>query len=147
MEYSFGLLKPDCLRRGITSLVVDEIRQAGLTFVIAKGRILTKKQVRTIWKPCIKEEFFPRMLEFQTSGISLVFIVKGDNAISILNELVGPYDPAKGNGIRHRYGTSKMENVIHSTKDAGTFMNESSLFFQPREYVDAIPMLVIAPRR
>ncbi|MBI2626404.1 MAG: hypothetical protein HYW69_02305 [Candidatus Nealsonbacteria bacterium] len=137
MECSFGLLKPDCLKRGIEKEVLSEIEAAGLGIIAVKRVRLTKKEVDVIWEPCAKEDFYQELLGFSLSGDCLVFIVKGDNSIGRLNDLVGHYHPevAKEHTIRHRFGKSAMENVIHSTGDEQTFLKEASLFFARSELI------------
>lgn len=112
MNYSFGLLKPDCFKRGIEKEVLMAIKSAGLEIVAVKRVRLTKKEVNIIWAPCLKENFYNDLLGFSLSGDCIVFIAKGNNAITKLNDLVGHYDPAKArkNTIRHRLGISLMEN-------------------------------------
>jgi len=130
-EYSFGLLKPDCLKRGIEKEVLSMIGSAGLEIIAIRHVRLTKKEVDIIWAPCAKEYFYNDPVEFSTSGDSVVFIVKGEGAIMRLNELVGHYDPvkAKEDTIRHKFGKTLMENVIHSMGTEETFRKEASLFF------------------
>lgn len=132
MNYSFGLLKPDCLKRGIQKEILKEIESIGLEIVAIRRIRLTKKEVDIIWTPCTKEDFYEEFLKFSLSGDCIVFIVRGDNAIDILNDLVGHYNPEKAekHTIRHRFGKSLMENVIHSTGTEETFWKEVSLFFE-----------------
>lgn len=135
MNYSFGLLKPDCLKRGVEKEVLAEIEASGLGIVAIKRVRLTREEIDVIWAPCVAEYFYEDLLEFSMSGDSLVFIVRGENAIDRLTDLVGHYesDLAEKGTIRHRFGTSAMENVIHSTNDEETFWVESLLFFSRLE--------------
>lgn len=131
MERSFGLLKPDCLKRGITKEVLILIESSGLKIVAMKTIRLTKENVDTIWPSCRSMEFYDSMVEFSITGDCLVFIVEGDNAIGRLTTLVGHYEPtkAKKGTIRRLFGTSAMENVIHSASDVDMYEKEKSLFF------------------
>lgn len=135
MKYSFGLLKPDCLRRGIEKEILAEIEASGLKIIAIKRLRLTKKEIDVIWAPCVKEDFYEELLKFSTSGDCIVFIVKGDNAINKLSNLVGHWDrrQAEKHTIRHRYGTSPMENIIHSSATQGDFWKEVLLFFTKAE--------------
>ena len=67
MNYSFGLLKPDCLKRGIEKEVLTAIESVGLEIVAIKRVRLTKKEVDVIWAPCLKEDFYNDLLEFSLS--------------------------------------------------------------------------------
>ncbi len=135
MNYSFGLLKPDCLKRGIEKKVLAEIEAIGLEIVAIKRVRLTKKEVDIIWVSCLKENFYKELSKFSLSDDCMVFIVKGDDAITRLSDLVGHYEPMRAgkDTIRHRFGRSAMENVIHSSATEETFWKEVSLFFTRSE--------------
>ena len=131
MERSFGLLKPDCLKRGITKEVLALVESSGLKIVAMKTVRLTRESVDAIWPSCRQMDFYGDMVEFSTSGDCVVFIVEGSNAVNRLTNLVGHYDPAraKEGTIRRLFGTSAMENVIHSASDVTMYQKERSLFF------------------
>lgn len=131
MERSFGLLKPDCLKRGLEKDVIALIESAGLDIVAMKKVRLTRAQVDAIWPGCKPMAFHEEMVVFSTSNDCMVFIVEGEDAIGRLSALVGHYDPrlAEAGTIRHRFGISLMENIIHSSFDAEMYQRESSMFF------------------
>ncbi len=131
MENSLGILKPDCLRRGLEEKVLSIIKASGLRVVKSKKVPLTEEEVRIIWNPCANEWFFPDLIEFMTSSEVIVFVVEGVDAIKKLNDLVGSSNPAKSekNTIRYRYGISKKENTIHSSLDEKEYIKEYNLLF------------------
>jgi len=131
MERSFGLLKPDCLKRKIEKQVLDYIEDAGLEIIAQKRVRLTEKQVEAIWPTCKGMPFWDDMAAFSISGDCIVFLTEGKRAITRLNNLVGYWNPreAKKHTIRHKFGTSAMENIIHSSLDEETMRVESELFF------------------
>ena len=132
MERSFGLLKPDCLKRGLEAQVLALIESFGFKIVAIKTVRLTRAHVDAIWPSCKQMAFYEEMVAFSTSDDSIVFIVEGRDVISRLTALVGHYDPAKAcsGTIRHLFGTSLMENIIHSSYDIETYQTEVSLFFE-----------------
>lgn len=79
MSYAFGLLKPDCVKRGLVQEVMNIITLAGLQVVASKRVRLTKGQCAIVWPVCTKQTYWEEMLEFSLSEDSVVFIVKGDN--------------------------------------------------------------------
>ena len=135
MNYSFGLLKPDCLKRGIQKEVIAMIESVGLEIIAIKRVRLTKKEIDIIWTSLSNEDFYEEFLKYCLSGDCMAFIVEGDDAIAKLNDLIGHYDPkrAEKHTIRHRFGRSVMENVIHSTATEEMFWREVSLFFSRSE--------------
>jgi len=135
LEYSFGLLKPDCLKRGIEKEVLALVESSGLRIVVMKRVRLTKRQIDAIWPSCKREDFYEDMVEFSISGDCIVFIVEGENAINRLKDIVGHYEPsmAKERTIRHLFGTSARENIIHSSEDEETYKREKALFFREKQ--------------
>ena len=131
MNQSFGLLKPDCLERGIQEDIFKMIRSFDLKIIKMKKVQLNEKNVDAIWSSCRNEYFYKDMVRFLTSGKCIVFLVEGEDAINRLNVLVGHYDPLKaGKGtIRGPFGCSAMENVIHSSLNEEAFQREANLFF------------------
>ena len=132
MNYSFGLLKPDCIKRGLEKEVFEIIESHGLKIVVSKQIRLTEKEVNIVWPACVRENFYEEMLKFSISSDSVVFIVKGEHAIARFNNIVGHYDPAiaKQGTIRKRFATSSMENLIHSSSSEKDFWKEAMLFFK-----------------
>lgn len=132
MEQSFGLLKPDCLKRGLEKEVLALIESSGLKILEMKRVSLTRSDVDTIWPSCRQMDFYKDLVDFSVSGDCIVFIVEGENALNRLTDLVGCYDPinAKEGTIRMLFGTSAMENIIHSSSDTDAYEKEKSLFFE-----------------
>ena len=130
MSRSFGLLKPDCLRRGLEAEVLALIESAGLHIVQSKQVRLTRADVDVIWATCRGTYFYEDMVAFSLSGDCIIFIVEGEDAVNRLSQLVGHFDPliAIPGTIRHRFGISRMENVIHSSLDERAFRAEVNLF-------------------
>lgn len=131
MEQSMGLLKPDCLKRGLQGKVLALVESQGLR-IIAKKRVrLTRTDVDSLWPSCKEMEFYEDMVAFSLSGDCIVFLVEGDTAIQKLNQLVGHYDPerAKKGTVRQLFGTSSMENIMHSSLNQETYWEERTLFF------------------
>ena len=132
MERSFGLLKPDCLKRGLDREIFALIESSGLEIVAVKTVRLTRAHVDTVWPTCKPMVFYEKMVEFSTSSDCIVFIAQGENAIPRLTALVGHHDPAKARKgtIRQLFGTSLMENIIHSSSNTETYKTEASMFFE-----------------
>jgi len=84
-----------------------------------------------IYKEHVDKSFFQPFCNFMMSGECLAFIVRGNNAIEVLNELVGATDPheAKSGTLRNKFGHSIRENAIHSSDDKKHFKRELKILF------------------
>jgi len=135
MLYSIGMLKPDCLHRGLVDRVMAVIESHGFTVLSCKVVNLTQEQINTMYGCCRHEDYYQEFLLFLRSGSCMVFVVKFLDTITRLNNLVGPSDPREGKAgqIRHDFGESILRNVIHSTKNEERFWEELGVLFNKRE--------------
>lgn len=135
MDYSLGILKPDCLMRNLQNEVLSVIEQHGLAVVATKRIRFAEHDVATVYHNCIKEGFWLGLLGSFLVGDSIVFIVRGSNAIENLNYLVGFCEPDKAekHTIRYRFGKDIRYNIIHSTANESTFWKEALHFFSKKE--------------
>jgi nucleoside-diphosphate kinase len=130
-EYTLALLKPDCFERGLTDAIIRIIKEGGFAVVRQKEVCLTLFQIETVYSNFKHEQCFPGFVEFLQSGLCLALLIKGENAIERLRELIGHGDPklADPESIRGKFGESFRKNIIHASKDEGSFLRERPLFF------------------
>ncbi len=135
MNYSLGILKPDCIMRKLETKVLNIIEQYGLSILFTKRVKLSKNDVEIVYANCLKENFWHQLLDSYTIGESIVFIVYGKDAINRLNELVGFRDPqiAEQHTIRHQFGRDITYNIIHSTANEKSLKKEMDHFFSAFE--------------
>lgn len=127
--YSIGIIKPDAMSHCHEILSIIEKR--GLKVISQKTVHLDKQSLIKIYKEHVDKNFFQSFCNFMTSGKCVAFIVKGNNAIKALNEIVGATDPreAKPGTLRNKFGTSIRKNAIHSSDDKKHFKRELKILF------------------
>ena len=130
MSFGLGILKPDCLRRGLETEVYRMITSAGLKIVFKKRMLLNMQQLHGLYGKWNNEEFYPSLCRYMLSGKVEVFVVEGNKAIYTLQSIVGrqntnTYSPECT--IRGKFATSKRENIVHSTKSWQTFVEEAKV--------------------
>ncbi|MDD3818871.1 MAG: nucleoside-diphosphate kinase, partial [Actinomycetota bacterium] len=78
------------------------------------------------------KDFFDPLINYITSGPSIIMVVSGENAISRIRELMGPTDSrkAKKGTIRGDYGVDVTVNVIHGSDSPESAKREIELFFK-----------------
>ena len=123
------MLKPDCVRRGLEAIVYDMIVSAGLKIVFKKRMQLDPQKLHGLYGKWDYKEFYPNLCEYMMSDEVEVFIVEGDNAIFTLQSVVGEKNSScyPKHTIRGRFAISQRENVVHSTNDQQTFIEEVNL--------------------
>jgi nucleoside-diphosphate kinase len=85
-----------------------------------------------------EKDFFRSLVEFITSGPSVLLVLEGDCVIEIVRSMCGPTDPCKAppGTIRGDYGVHTQMNIIHASDSAESAEREISLFFRPEELVN-----------
>lgn len=137
IEYSLGLLKPDCIQRGLTETILEMVRTTGLKIAAIKTLTLTKEDVEIFYKDYRDDDYFDSLLQFMQSGPITGFIVKGENAIEVLNELVGFIEPSKAKpGTIRAMGIDVCHNLAHSSHSRLDFLREAKVIFGEQKLKD-----------
>jgi nucleoside-diphosphate kinase len=140
-KYSFGVLKPDCLERGLVDKSFELIKSKGLRIIFYKKFKFKRSDVKFLYKRCLDAPWFETLVTYLTSGYSMVYIAESCNdkdcAIESLNDVTGFRIPseAKPNTLRS-LGESVCENIAHSTSNIETFWQEVKHFLTKKEIKD-----------
>ena len=132
--FSLGLLKPDCAERNLIITALQMVKSTGLCLIALKPTKMTAEDVKVFYNKIHHEEFFEEMSLFLQSGASIAFIVNGDDAIGVLNKLVGATDPKDAEtGTIRRMGENIRHNLAHSSRDRDDFLREASVIWSDEE--------------
>lgn len=126
------ILKPDCLQRGLMSVILSILEGSGLRVLRKETRSLTRELVLTLYEEYQHTETFSVLVDYMTSGECLVLLLSGENAVSAVIQMKGR--TGSGRGIRGMYAESFIRNIIHSAETAYKTSNEIRMFF-PEEDV------------
>lgn len=137
-KYSFGVLKPDCIRRKLTQKAFQIIEKGGLKIIYRKDYKFSKKDVEHLYERCLDAPWIDTLVEYMTSNKSILYIaeIKDCNlcAITTLNDITGFRIPEQAKkGTLRRLGESVKENISHSTSDIDKFWYEVEYFFTSEE--------------
>lgn len=135
MGYSFGVLKPDCLERGLETQIFSILKLSGLEVITAKRKRLSILEAEFLYDRCRKNNFFLDLISFMTSGDVLLYVVTGDGeTIESLNKTIGHTNPKLAeSGTVRSLGESVCRNLSHSTASEHTFQREVSYFLTRQE--------------
>lgn len=139
------ILKPDCVRKGVSDQVIDRFVKDGFT-------ILKKRECKATYEELFKHyevigklktkleadgrvHVFDEVMEFMQSGAIVPLLLEREDAIARARELAGatrPWEAAEGT-IRHDFGrrdpSLPIENVIHASANAEEAAQEIALWF------------------
>lgn len=130
------LLKPDAVRRGLIGEIIGRIEaKDGWTITALELRSLDRVTLETHYAEHEGKPFYPPLMEFMTSGPSVVLVVEGERVIDGVRALAGPTDPiaAPPGSIRGDLGTIVRENLIHASDSEESAERELKIFFPGRD--------------
>ena len=145
------ILKPDCVRKGVSDQVIDRFVKDGFTILKKRecmatsnelyqhyqgiGKLLTRLQEAKSEKA---QAIFNEVVDFMKSGAIVPLLLEREDAIARARELAGatrPWEAAEGT-IRYDFGrrdpSLPIENVIHASANAEEAEQEIALWFPER---------------
>ncbi|SJZ74356.1 nucleoside-diphosphate kinase [Consotaella salsifontis] len=137
IERTFSMIKPDATRRNITGAIVKMLEEAGLKVVASKRVWMSRREAEGFYAVHKERPFFNELVEFMSSGPTVVQVLEGENAIAKNREVMGatnPKDAAEGT-IRKLHALSIGENSVHGSDAAETAKVEIAYWFSETEIV------------
>lgn len=133
IEKTYIMLKPDCLKRGLTGKVISRIENKGYRLIDIKMMILDEVILKEHYAHIADQPFFPDLLSYMTSGPVLAMVVEGENAIKGTRILMGAtkFEDAAAGTIRGDFAFCTTENIIHGSDSAENAAIEIARFFGP----------------
>ncbi|MER3395814.1 MAG: nucleoside-diphosphate kinase [Acidimicrobiia bacterium] len=131
MERTLVIVKPDAVRRQLIGEIVSRIERKHLKIVGIRSMEITKELAERHYEEHKGKPFYEDLVSFITSGMSVVMVVEGREAISVVRTLMGSTDPAAAapGTIRGDFGLEITENLIHGSDSPGSAAREIGIFF------------------
>jgi len=127
MERTLGILKPDCLRRGLVGHIMSRIEAEGFHLRAMRLVHLTRPQAETFYAVHRGKHFFERLIEFMTSGPCIVMILERENAIAHWRQVLEE--------IRAEHTDDPTQNLAHGSDAPATSDFECAYLFRGCELV------------
>lgn len=132
-EYTYIMIKPDGVRKGLTEEIVRRIQSKGFKIELFDVRKLTGEILDEHYAHVADKPFYPEMKAFMLSDYVVPMIVSGKNAILGMRELMGPTKSfeAPAGTIRGDFGNKEIvnQNVIHGSDSQENALIEIKRFF------------------
>ena len=135
---TYGMLKPDAVKKNLTGNILKMICDAGFRIAGIKSLQFNDEMVRKFYSMHVEKAFFPGLHAYITGGPVIALALEKENAIEDFRKLIGETDPALAaeGTIRKAFGESKTTNTVHGSDspeslatEIGLVFNESDLFF------------------
>ena len=137
-QQTLVLVKPDGVRRGLVGEEIRRFEQRGLRLRGLKMLQFDEALSDRHYGEHVQKPFYPELKRFITSGPVVAMVVEGEQAISVIREMMGATNPfeAKPGTIRGDYGLDLTKNLIHGSDSAESAKREIGLFFDDEEILD-----------
>ena len=135
LERTLSIIKPDGVKRNLIGKIVANFEEAGLKVVAARLMHMDNRIAGGFYHVHRERPFFGELVDFMTSGPSLVMVLEGENAIASNRQLMGATNPANAEPgtIRALYAESIEANTVHGSDATETVAFEISYFFPGME--------------
>ena len=135
IERTFSIIKPDAVGKNLIGQITQRFEENNLKIVASKMVHLTKEKAEGFYSIHKDKPFFPKLVEFMTSGPVMVQVLEGENSILKNREIMGATNPndAAEKTIRKDFATSIDENAVHGSDAEDTAITEIAFFFNENE--------------
>ncbi|HEY0150662.1 MAG TPA: nucleoside-diphosphate kinase [Longimicrobium sp.] len=137
MPRTFAMIKPDAVQAGNVGNIVAHIQTAGFRIVGMKLVQISLQQAQRFYEVHAGRPFYGELVEFMSSGPSVVLALDAENAVQKWRDTIGSTDPAEAadGTIRKLYAESKGRNAVHGSDADDTAAAEIAFFFAGTELV------------
>jgi nucleoside-diphosphate kinase len=137
VERTFSMIKPDATKRGLTGAINAKLEGAGLRIIAQKRVWMSRKQAEGFYAVHRGRPFFDELVEFMSSGPTIVQVLEGENAVLKNREVMGATNPANAAAgtIRKEFALSIGENSVHGSDAPETAREEIAYWFAGIEVV------------
>ena len=134
---TFGIIKPDAVRKGVQGAIIQRILDRGFRIRAMKQIHQTRKQAEGFYEVHRGKPFYDELTEFMSSGPCVVMALEKENAVPEWRELMGATNPAEADEgtLRKEFASSIGENAVHGSDSDENAAIEIAYFFSKLELV------------
>ncbi len=141
MQRTLIIIKPDAYQRKLVGTIINRIEAKGLKIAGMKLMTITADLARRHYEPHVGKPFFDGLIDYITSGPSVILAIEGVESISVMRRMVGAtcgYEAQPGT-IRGDFSISLRYNLIHASDSEQSAKRETGIFFSRSELVTDMP--------
>lgn len=131
IERTLSIIKPDAVAKNLIGEIYSRFESNGLKIIAARMMRLSQTDAEGFYEVHRGRPFFNDLVEFMISGVVMVQVLEGEDAIKKNRMLMGATDPKKAeNGtIRADYAESIQANAVHGSDAPETAAVEIAYYF------------------
>eukprot|EP00927_Polykrikos_kofoidii_P049532 TRINITY_DN43582_c0_g1_i1.p1 TRINITY_DN43582_c0_g1~~TRINITY_DN43582_c0_g1_i1.p1 ORF type:complete len:1526 (-),score=310.58 TRINITY_DN43582_c0_g1_i1:82-4659(-) len=132
LQRTVCMIKPDAMQW--SREIREEIEEAGFTIIREEEVTLTEERATEFYESHRGTAYFKPMIKEATSGPCIVAVLCRFEAISVLQELMGPASVKEAKrkrptSLRARYGRDGQRNAVHGSDSERSAASEVRFFF------------------
>ena len=131
VQQTLVLIKPDAVQRGLIGEIVARFERKGLT--VAGMRLVQADQALAEQHYAVHSDkpFFKDLIAFITGSPLVAIALAGEEAVSVVRNLVGATDGRKAapGTVRGDFGISVGANLVHGSDSEENAQTELALWF------------------
>ena len=132
MNRTLVIVKPDAVERGLIGEIIGRLEAKQLRVIEAQLRVIDADTATRHYAEHEGRDYYERLMEFITSGPSLVMVVEGpEDAWHVVRAMMGATNPldALPGTIRGDLARETARNLMHGSDSAESAVREIEIFF------------------
>jgi nucleoside-diphosphate kinase len=131
MQRSLFIIKPDAVERNLIGRILSYIEAAELNIIGLRMLHMPPDLAAGFYKVHEGKDFYEKLVEYMSSGRSVVVALEGEEAIKRTRKICGATDPSKADEgtIRATFGISITKNSVHASDSVESAVQEVPYFF------------------
>lgn len=131
IERSLVIVKPDAVQRGLIGEIVARYEKRGLKIVAMKFEQVSEETAGKHYGEHKGKPFYDGLVSYITSSPSVLMVVEGPDAVSIVRTTNGATKPGEAapGTIRADFGVTIGRNLVHASDSVESAAREVGIFF------------------
>ncbi len=148
IERSLVIVKPDAVQRGLIGEIISRYEKRGLKVVAMKFEQVSEETAGKHYGEHKGKPFYEGLVSYITSSPSVLMVIEGPDAVSIVRTTNGATKPAEAapGTIRADFGVTIGRNLVHASDSVESAAREVEIFFGDGgivEYTRAIDAWIV----
>lgn len=135
MEKTFVAIKPDGVKRGLIGKIISRFEDKSYKIVAMKMMNVSAEIAAKHYEEHYGKPFYPKLINFITSGPIVAMVIEGRNAIKGVRHIVGATNPDEADvgSIRADFSSFSTTNLVHASDCPNSAQREINLYFKENE--------------
>ena len=131
MEKTLIMIKPNAVKKNAIGAIIQRFESQGLVVIAARLEHMSPETCRRFYAEHEGKFFFEGLIEFMSSGPTMLLSLAGEDAIARARDIMGDTDPAQAapGTIRADFADSMTENAVHGSDSPASAERELNFHF------------------